>query len=149
MIRQVFVADTPFSPEQIYHQVSLTELTLVVGQLRVPASGGDLSALVDAERIADKLGRVVAAYHRDLKIRIGQLQRADEQRATAPALCACGQPAEPGITHQTDAPCYRDESRTAATLEPESALGDIDPHLAKVVDRVFATPTHEATQPAS
>lgn len=145
MIRQVFVADTPLSPEQIYHQVSLTEITLVAGQLRIPAAGGDLGALMDAEQIADKLGRVVAAYHRDLKIRISQLQRAEEQRATAPALCACGQPAEPGITHRTDAPCYRDENRAAATAESENALGDIDPHLGKVVDRVFAAPTPEAT----
>ncbi|GAA0918704.1 hypothetical protein [Nonomuraea longicatena] len=144
MIRQVFVADTPFSPGQIYHQVSLEEITLVVGQLRVPAAGGDLSALADAEQIADKLGRVVAAYHHDLKVRIAQLQRANEQRATAAALCTCGRPAEPGITHRSDTPCSLDETCTAATAEPESALGDIDPHLGNV-DRVFAPPTHEAT----
>ncbi|MFI6317334.1 hypothetical protein ACIBG8_07435 [Nonomuraea sp. NPDC050556] len=145
MIRQIFVADTPFSPDQIYHQVSLEEITLVAGQLRIPVAGGDLSALAEAERIADKLARVVAAYHHDLKGRIAQLRRADEQRATAAALCSCGQPAAPGLTHRTDAPCYRDETHTFAPGELESALGAIDPHLGKVVDRVFAAPTNEAT----
>lgn len=143
MIRQVFVADTPFNADQIYHHVSLEEIVLVIGQDRIPTPGGDLTALAEAEQIADKLRRVVHAYHHDLTVRIAQLQRANEQRATAAALCSCGQPAATGITHRTDVPCFREEPRAPA--EPESALGAIDPHLGKVVGRVFAAPTHEAT----
>ncbi|MBB4915067.1 hypothetical protein [Streptosporangium saharense] len=145
MIRQVFVADTTLSADQVYHQASLEEITLIIGMDRIPTPGHDLTALTEAAAIADKLERVVHAYRRDLEVRIGQLKRAVEQRATAAALCVCGAPTAQGVVHQTGAPCHADESHVhgPAILDP-AGIGELDDRLGRVVERVFNAPADEA-----
>ncbi|WP_344861614.1 hypothetical protein [Planomonospora alba] len=133
MIRPIYVASSPLTPEDIRYYVNDHEAVLEIGDLRIVVPAKDMTGLQAAAAIADRLVDVAHAFRVQVGQQGGRLAEEIRARENAAARCTCGMPHLTGHRHRTDGPCYAEEAPQTPVLtgqppaeQPPTPEGEVD-----------------------